>query len=167
MPDIQESGRPIKAKAQQFRIGFLVHDVSRMRRTLFDQAMKPLGVTRAQWWVLANLSRNEDNGMIQTDLARNMDLGKVTLGGLIDRLEQTGLVERRADPSDRRVKRIFITPRGYRVLEDMQSVGKALNTQIFAGLDYTDVHAAEDVLHRMKENLRGALNGAQAPEDEA
>lgn len=166
MPDSQDTSKPVRVKAHQFRIGFLVHDVSRMRRTLFDQAMKPLGVTRAQWWVLANLSRNDDVGMIQTDLARIMDLGKVTLGGLIDRLEATELVERRADPSDRRVKRIFITPRGYKVLEDMQSVGKTLNTQIFDGLNDADVRAAEDVLHRMKENLRAALNGAISSDED-
>lgn len=41
------SSRP-SAQSPQFRIGFLVHDVSRMRRTLFDQEMKPLGITRSQ-----------------------------------------------------------------------------------------------------------------------
>lgn len=51
------SSRP-SAQSPQFRIGFLVHDVSRMRRTLFDQEMKPLGITRSQWWVLAQLSRS-------------------------------------------------------------------------------------------------------------
>lgn len=156
----------VRAKAHQFRIGFLVHDVSRMRRTLFDQAMKPLGVTRAQWWVLANLSRNEDVGMNQTDLARIMDLGKVTLGGLIDRLEATQLVERRPDATDRRVKRIFITPRGYEVLEEMQIVGKGLNAKIFDGLQDEDVRVAEDVLHKMKENLRRSLNGSPISDDE-
>ena len=63
---------------QDVRIGFLVHDVSRMRRTLFDQAMKPLGITRSQWWVLSQLSRHVRTGMLQTDLARDLDVGKVT-----------------------------------------------------------------------------------------
>lgn len=66
---------------QDVRIGFLVHDVSRMRRTLFDQAMKPLGITRSQWWVLSQLSRHTRTGMLQTDLARDLDVGKVTVGG--------------------------------------------------------------------------------------
>src|ERR1700745_1841291 len=46
------------------RLSFLIHDVSRMRRSAYDQFMKPLGVTRAQWWVLAYLSRHD--GMMQT-----------------------------------------------------------------------------------------------------
>jgi hypothetical protein len=49
------------------RLAFLIHDVSRMRRSAYDQFMKPLGITRAQWWVLAHLTRHD--GMMQTQLA--------------------------------------------------------------------------------------------------
>lgn len=144
-----------KVAAQPYlRIGFLVHDVSRMRRTLFDQAVKPLGITRAQWWALANLSRHETEGMIQSDLARLLDVGKVTIGGLIDRLEAGGLVERRHDAQDRRIKRIFITERGYEVIGKMANVGRELNAKILKGISLDQVHIAEEVMHVMKENLR-------------
>jgi DNA-binding MarR family transcriptional regulator len=147
------------------RIGFLVHDVSRMRRTLFDQAVKPLGITRAQWWALANLSRQETEGMIQSDLARLLDVGKVTIGGLIDRLEASGHVQRRPDPVDRRVKRIFITDRGYEVIEHMRSVGRQLNESILKGIDPEHVRIAEEVMHKMKDNLRAELGPIKAAED--
>ena len=147
------------------RIGFLVHDVSRMRRTLFDQAVKPLGITRAQWWALANLSRQETEGMIQSDLARLLDVGKVTIGGLIDRLEASGHVQRRPDPVARRVKRIFITDRGYEVIEHMRSVGRQLNASILKGISPEDVRIAEEVMHRMKDNLRAELGPVKAAED--
>ena len=143
-----------------------------MRRTLFDQAVKPLGITRAQWWALANLSRQETEGMIQSDLARLLDVGKVTIGGLIDRLEASGHVERRLDPVDRRVKRIFITARGYDVIKHMTSVGRELNAVILKGIPHDQVHIAEEVMHQMKENLRDELgpqikdaNGALEDED--
>jgi DNA-binding MarR family transcriptional regulator len=149
------------------RIGFLVHDVSRMRRTLFDQAVKPLAITRAQWWALANLSRQETEGMIQSDLARLLDVGKVTIGGLIDRLEASGHVERRPDPLDRRIKRIFITDRGYEVIDHMKSVGGELNASILKGIPHEDVRIAEHVLHRIKDNLRAELGpGAEARRNE-
>ncbi len=149
---------PRRAAAEPYvRIGFLVHDVSRMRRTLFDQAVKPLGITRAQWWALANLSRQETEGMIQTDLARLLDVGKVTVGGLIDRLEASGHVERRPDPVDRRIKRIFITDRGYEVIEQMRNVGRDLNSIILKGVPPDEVQVAEEVLRRMKDNLREQL----------
>ena len=56
-----------EAELEDLRLSFLIHDVSRMRRTAFDQYMKPHGVTRSQWWVLSNLSRHD--GMMQTELA--------------------------------------------------------------------------------------------------
>ena len=151
---------PKRARAESYiRIGFLVHDVSRMRRTLFDQALKPMGITRAQWWALANLSRQETEGMIQSDLARLLDVGKVTIGGLIDRLEASGHVQRRPDPVNRRIKRIFITERGYDVINHMKSVARSLNDTILAGIPAEEVHIAEEVMHRMKENLRDQLGG--------
>ena len=65
---------------QDVRIGFLVHDVSRMRRTQFGQATRPLGITRSQWWVLSQLSRHARTGMLQTGLARGLDVGRMTMG---------------------------------------------------------------------------------------
>ncbi len=142
---------------QEVRIGFLVHDVSRMRRTLFDQAMKPLGITRSQWWVLSQLSRHARSGMLQTELARDLDVGKVTVGGLIDRLEAAGYVVRQPEKADRRAKRIMITPRGHEILKAMVAVGHKLNGIILAGLTPEAVAAAEQALEMMKENIRGAV----------
>lgn len=139
---------------QDVRIGFLVHDVSRMRRTLFDQAMKPLGITRSQWWVLSQLSRHARDGMLQTDLARDLDVGKVTVGGLIDRLEAAGYVVRQPDAVDRRAKRIVVTKDGRRVLKQMVAVGQSLNQVILAGLSPEDIEVTELALSVMKDNIR-------------
>lgn len=139
------------------KIGFLVHDVSRMRRTLFDQRVKELGITRAQWSALSALSRHETEGTIQSDLARELEVGKVTIGGLIDRLETSGIVERRTDAGDRRIRRVFITQKGYDVIEQMQSIGRELNSLIMKNITLDQIHLAEEVLHEMKINLRGAL----------
>lgn len=152
------------AQSPQFRIGFLVHDVSRMRRTLFDQEMKPLGITRSQWWVLAQLSRSlgtegAEAGMPQTKLARILDMGKAPMTGLIDRLEASGFVERRPDSRDRRAKRIVVTARGQGVLDQMATVGLRLNHTVLDGLSDEDIATAERVLGRMKDNIRGILDG--------
>ncbi len=69
----------------EMRFNFLIHDVSRLRRSAFDRYMKPLGITRSQWWVLAYLSR--EDGMTQSRLAEELDLCKVAIGGLIDRVQ--------------------------------------------------------------------------------
>lgn len=77
--------------------------------------------------------------MPQTDLVRDLDVGKVTVGGLIDRLEAAGYVVRQPDAVDRRAKRIVVTEDGRRVLKQMVTVGQSLNLVILAGLSPEDI----------------------------
>ncbi|MFZ8899253.1 MAG: MarR family winged helix-turn-helix transcriptional regulator [Alphaproteobacteria bacterium] len=89
-------------------VGFLAADISRLMRTEFDRQVSALGVTRAQWMVLARLARRP--GCSQTELAEMMEVERATAGRLLDRLEENGLVRREPDPVDRRVRRVFPTP---------------------------------------------------------
>jgi MarR family transcriptional regulator, transcriptional regulator for hemolysin len=138
---------------ERIRIGFLIHDVSRLRRTAFDQRLKPLDITRSQWWVLAGISRHDDQGITQTDLARVLDLGKVALGGLIDRLEDRGFVERKADANDRRINRVMLTRKGNQVLDRMAKIGMDMNAKVMRGISLERQHMLAATLHDMKENL--------------
>ena len=69
-------------------------------RRAFDRRAVSLGVTRAQWRVLAKLNRTP--GLRQVDLAEHLDMEAITLCRIVDRLAEAGLVERQADPQDRR-----------------------------------------------------------------
>ncbi len=141
---------------------FLVHDVSRMRRTFFDQALKPVGITRAQWWALGNICRHAEEGMTQTELANILETGKVSVGGLIDRLEEAGLIYRKSGGTDRRVKRIFITAKGYEILDQIALVGDELDRHVFADISEAELAAASDVLARVKQNIRAAIQSKAA-----
>ena len=135
----------------ELRLGFLVHDVSRLRRRVVDRALKPLGVTRSQWWVLAFLSRSD--GMSQGALADELDLGKVALGQLIDRLEKTGFVSRRPDEDDRRVKRIYLTRRSHALIAEIRDNVSVTEKEILEKIDEADLKATVRALRGMKENL--------------
>lgn len=137
------------------RLGFLMHDVSRLRRTAYDGYMKPLNITRSQWWVLIYLARHD--GMIQSDLAKLLELGKAALGGLIDRLEASGLVRRGADDSDRRAKRIYLSPAGAKLIKDMQVRSDLMNERILEGLSAEDRENLTDLLTRVKRNLQAIV----------
>ncbi|HKT74652.1 MAG TPA: MarR family transcriptional regulator [Steroidobacteraceae bacterium] len=139
---------------ERLRIGFLIHDVSRLRRTAFDQRMKPLRITRSQWWVLSGISRHDGDGITQTELANVLDLSKVALGGLIDRLERSAFVERRPDARDRRVNRVHLTSKGHSMLEKMAQIGDEMNGRIMKGISFAEQHVFADLLTRMKNNLR-------------
>lgn len=150
------------------RLGYLIHDVSRLRRMMFDRALAPLGITRSQWWVLAFISRKD--GLPQTQLANELDVGKVALGALIDRLEAAGFVDRKADPVDRRVKRVFLTKQAGRFLERLRSETDVFNAKIVNGIDRADLENTSDTLLAMKRNLiemsGGSSVGNQDDEDE-
>jgi DNA-binding MarR family transcriptional regulator len=143
----------------ELRLGFLIHDVSRLRRSAFDRCLKPLNVTRSQWWVLAYLSR--EDGMTQSQLAIELDLGKVAVGGLIDRLQKSGLVRREADASDRRVNRVFLEPKSRQLINRMRKVSHKMNTRILAGLADKDLETAALTLDTMKRNILGYLESGE------
>lgn len=142
-----------KKTSSPLRAGFLIHDVSRLRRTIYDQRLKPLGITRSQWWVLTNLSRHEGEGYMQIELARLLDVGKVTLGGLIDRLEEAGFVVRRPDPVDRRSKRVLTSAKGKTLVKKLETISKGVNSEIMEGISANEEEVLIRVLAKMKQNL--------------
>lgn len=139
------------ARRRDIKLGYLIHDVSRMRRTVFDHLMRPLGITRAQWWVLAHLSRHD--GMAQTQLADMLDVGKASLGSVLDRLETTGFIERRADAADRRMKRVYLTRSSFQVLERLVEVETDLNEKILGDLTDPDRNELIRMLSSIKMSL--------------
>jgi DNA-binding MarR family transcriptional regulator len=143
----------------ELRLGFLIHDVSRLRRSAFDRCLKPMNVTRSQWWVLAYLSR--EDGMTQSRLAEELDLGKVAVGGLIDRLEKTGLLRREADASDRRVNRVFLEPKSKVLIARMRKLSHRMNGQILAGLNDKQLEDTALTLDAMKRNLLAYLRSGE------
>lgn len=144
----------------ELRLGFLIHDVSRLRRSAFDRCLKPMSVTRSQWWVLAHLSRQD--GMTQSQLAEELDLGKVAVGGLIDRLEKGGLLRREADATDRRVNRVFLQPTSKQLIAKMRKLNHRMNAQILAGISDAKLETSAVTLDAMKRNLLAYLQNGEA-----
>ena len=134
------------------RLAFHIHDVSRMRRKAYDQIMKPLGITRAQWWVLAHLSRHD--GMMQTQLANVLDVGKASVGTLIERLEASGLIERRPDATDKRAKRVFMLRAAHQLMKKLTVEEAKFNERVLGGLS---VHEQQELL-RMLSLIKSALS---------
>ncbi|MFV0383897.1 MarR family winged helix-turn-helix transcriptional regulator [Paracoccus sp. (in: a-proteobacteria)] len=143
-------------RSWDLRLGYLIHDVSRLRRVGFDRELSPLGITRSQWWVLAFISRN--NGLQQTQLANELDVGKVALGSLIDRLENAGFVERHPDKTDRRVKRVFLTEKASGLIDDIGRISEEFNGRILQGIPREDLELTSRTLFAMKQNLIALTN---------
>lgn len=139
------------------RFGFLIHDISRLRRVVVDRALKPVGITRAQWWVLAFLSRRD--GMTQTALAADLDLTKVAIGGLVERMETAGLVERRADDRDARSRRVYLTRAGQKLVTTIRENVDAVESDILATVSEVELDDAAHVLVKIKDRLLDLAGG--------
>jgi DNA-binding MarR family transcriptional regulator len=139
------------------RFGFLIHDVSRLRRIVVDRALKPLGITRSQWWVLAFLSRRD--GMTQTALAADLDLTKVAIGGLLDRMEAAGFVERRADQSDGRARRVYLTRAGAKMVATIRDSVETVELEILERIPEEELAQAADTLRTLKDTLLEMVGG--------
>jgi MarR family transcriptional regulator for hemolysin len=132
-------------------IGVLVSDVTRLLRRRFDAQARSIGVSRAQWRVLIALARAE--GINQAGLADRLDVETITVGRMVDRLEEAGLVERRADPADRRAWRLFLTPRAHPILAELQAVAVGVRAEMLAGLSADEEAALQGLLQRLRGNL--------------
>ena len=132
-------------------LGFVVHDVARMMRWEFDRRAADLKLTRSQWSVLAHLLRTD--GIQQRDLAEQMDITAITLTGLLDRMEREGWVERRADPVDRRAKRIFLTEKVAPVTKELRSLAREVRKTALHGLSEAEQQLLMNLLLRVRSNL--------------
>jgi DNA-binding MarR family transcriptional regulator len=130
---------------------FLIHDVARIMRTRFDQWARAYGLTRAQGVILVRLDRQP--GLSQNEMAAICEVEPITVGRLVDRLETRGLIERRNDPHDRRVRRLHLLPAAKPVLADIQVYKAELTRMVTDGLDPRAVETMVDALLHMKNKL--------------
>ncbi len=131
---------------------FMLNDVARLLRTYADYKAAQFGMTRAQWAVLVRVERSE--GLNQSELAEVLDLQPITLTRLLDKLCDSGLIERRPDPADRRAKRLYLTPAARPLLERLSALGEETMANTLAGVDGESVLQMVSQLAVVKENLR-------------
>jgi MarR family transcriptional regulator, transcriptional regulator for hemolysin len=114
------------------QFGWLTADTARLFRTVFARRVRELGLTRAQWLALTRVNRRP--GVSQSELADMMEIEKAPAGRIVDRLQQKGWIERRAEPNDRRVNRIYLTAQGARVHAAIAPLADATVRDALSGL---------------------------------
>src|SRR5215510_4641215 len=122
----------------------LLYDVARLLRTRFDQRARAYGMTRAQWVILARLERQP--GISQNEMAAICEVEPITVGRLVDRLEAHGLVQRRSDPADRRIRRLHLLPAAKPILEEIGRQREWMSQRLTTGLDERTLNGLADTL---------------------
>src|SRR6201997_520200 len=129
-----------------------LNESSRLLRNYIDHRAKERGTTRAQWIVLFRLRQNE--GLSQVDLADVLELQPISLVRLLDRLVEHGLLERRHDPKDRRANRLFLTAKGRKLVDDLDSLRDAIAIDVFHDLPDKTLQTSLDTLREAKERIK-------------
>jgi DNA-binding MarR family transcriptional regulator len=128
-----------------------LYDVARLMRTRFDRWARTYGMTRAQGIILARLARQP--GMTQNEMAGLCEVEPITVGRLVDRLEARGLLERRLDPADRRIRRLHLLPAAEPILQAIQRYKEELLRDTTEGLDEATMEIVTEALLKMKARL--------------
>jgi MarR family transcriptional regulator, transcriptional regulator for hemolysin len=135
-------------------LGFLLHEVARLLKRRFERHARGSGLTRSQWQVLAYLSLHE--GINQSGLAELLEIEPITLGRIVDKLQVLDLVERRPDPSDRRVWLLHLTPAAHPKLTLLHRLGVVTRGEALAGVSDGDIEHLLKTLQALKANLTDA-----------
>jgi DNA-binding MarR family transcriptional regulator len=131
--------------------GYLLVDSSRLLRRAFDERVREAGVTAPQARLLLNLERNP--GQNQAYYAERLEVEPISLCRMVDRMEEAGLIERRADPADRRARLLFLTDRSSNEIARIQSALTGLIDSMLAGFSDAEERQLADMLGRVSANL--------------
>jgi MarR family transcriptional regulator, transcriptional regulator for hemolysin len=132
----------------------LLHMTAHDWRTALDRRLRPLGLSRATWMVLAFVRKLD--GPNQTELADQLGLEGPSVVRLIDRLEREQLVERRS-ALDRRVKTLHLTPKGEELSAEIWRVAGRLRSELLRDIPLDEVERSMNLLsqlHRRLEQLQ-------------
>jgi DNA-binding MarR family transcriptional regulator len=134
---------------------FALGELQRLVRAYADKEAARFGITRAQWAVLARVERSE--GMKQSELAELMEMQPITLTRLVDKLCDSGWIERRGDETDRRVNRLYLRKAGRQLLGKLSGLRSELTATALEGINPADAHRLLGQLEQIKGNVRNAI----------
>src|ERR1700722_14865542 len=151
------------AAALQPGVGHRVHAVARLIRRRFERSVRQAGlpITRLQASLLIRMARNP--GVSQTAAAADPDVEPIALVRMLDRLHEEGLIERRAHPTDRRVRTLWLTPLAWPVVDRILEINVMIREEACAGLTPAARDMLMDALDHMKNNLAAAEAAASEP----
>jgi len=129
-------------------VGFLISQLGFFSSRRFTQALEPLGISPRDFLLMRFVAASD--GQSQQTLAEQLEVPASRMVALVDHLEDMGLVERRPDPEDRRVRRLFITRKGRSVLEKAGKIAIDYETQLCAGINREEREQLIDLLQRLQ-----------------
>ncbi|AKH44207.1 MarR family transcriptional regulator for hemolysin [Altererythrobacter atlanticus] len=130
--------------------------VARRWRSLMDERLRAIGQSSARMEAMSAIM-NSPELSAQVDIAKRLRIEGPTMTRMIDTLEKDGLVERLPDPTDRRSKKLRLTPEGKTVLSDIFDIADEMRERLLQGLPQQTVDELNDVLKILSDRLDKGL----------
>lgn len=162
-PDIGKVGAP-SADSPPRSVGFLLSQLGFVTARQFTAALAPLGIRPKDWALMRFVATDE--GQSQQALAERIGLPPSRMVALVDRLEERGILERRPDPEDRRVRALYLTVKGHRTLERAFEAALDTETELCEPLGPRERDRLIDLLQKLQEgkDLRRGVHPALTAE---
>lgn len=142
----------------QREVGWLVYDASRLLMRSIEREVRKAGITPQQWRVLVQLAR--EDGQTQSELGEETEIAPAPLGRLLDRLEDQKIIERRADPADRRAKRIYLAGGEQGAFfERLRLLAMRQFEAVYRSVNEADLLELQRLLQKLKSNMM--VSGAE------
>lgn len=135
-------------------LGLLLHDASRAMRRRFDARAATLGLSSAQWRLLASIKRTDNP--TQARIAELLEIEPISVSRLIDRMEQGGWVTRRPHPTDRRTNLVAMTAQAEAAFAQIKGMADGIYADATAGLNPQEAAALLRGLRHVIDNLSDA-----------
>jgi MarR family transcriptional regulator for hemolysin len=132
------------------RFSDALHSTSRSWRQAVDRRLKYLGVSQASWMTIA-IAAKASSPLSQSELADRLGVEGATMVSMVDRLVKAGLVVREASATDRRIKRVVLTPAGLAVYEKVKTQATTLRKQLLAKVDAKKLLVATELLEGLRD----------------
>jgi len=115
-----------------------------------DRRLKYLGVSQASWMTIA-LAAKARSPLSQSELAERLAVEGATMVAMVDRLVKAGLVIREPSTTDRRVKRVVLTPAGDLLFGKVRDEAAAFRNELLAHIGLKKLQVATEVLESLQE----------------
>ena len=148
-------GLQVSGYDMERNLGFVISDLHRLITTAMDKELKTLDLTRSQLRIILHLSRQD--GLTQVRIAEDLEMGKVAVGGLLDRLQGKGLVQRKPHPTDRRATHVFLTPSAEALYKPIVESGRYVMDKMLAGISTQKQTELIDLLLTVKQNTQNII----------
>ncbi len=119
-----------------YSLGYRIKLLSQVMGRKFQERLEPFGLTTFHWVVLCCLW--EDDGLATSSIGERLQQVGGTLTGVLDRMEERGLVRRERDTRDRRIWRIWLTEAGKQLEEVLPPIAVEIREEAMAGMAVPD-----------------------------